>query len=203
MKRIISVAAKLSVLVGLGAGLWLTDTYSDNHTAERSGAIRSEGPAESEATARATAAEQRLSSLLESCASETWPNISPECIAGQAEPVRRTDKPVASGEPPSSILLRPTRLPYVAPLEPEGTGSLPTVVATPEPGPLPKKVVRSRAPTKLSKQPVSEPRAPRPVLREAKRPPKQRLPATAPEPAPHATAPIGDPIQFRLADRGN
>jgi len=41
------------------------------------------------------------------------------------------------------------------------------------------------------------------VLREAKRPPKQRLPATAPEPAQQATAPIGDPIQFRLADRGN
>src|SRR5215207_3063934 len=77
----------------------------------------------------------------DSCASPTWPYITPECITGTAEPAKVPERSVPNVEEPSSIL-RPRKHP------------LPTAVA-------------------------------------------QELPA-----APPATR-ASEPIQFRLADRGN
>ena len=201
MKRAIGFAAKLAVLAGLGAGLWVSATYRGNDIPSPLGITRSEAALESET--RGATAQERLTPQSNSCASQTWPNISPECIAGEAEPLSRTEKPIASVERASSILLRPTKLPELAPVDPENTGSLPTAVTTPKrPVMVPKKVERSRAATKPSKQVVSEPRAPRPMLRESKERPKQRLPATPAEPTDSAPARIQDPVQFRLAERG-
>src|SRR5215216_6603894 len=59
-----------------------------------------------------------------SCDSQTWPNISPECIAGRAEPAKVAERPAVVPEQPSSILLRPTKLPEAVP-DLEVTGSLP------------------------------------------------------------------------------
>jgi hypothetical protein len=202
MKRIMSFAAKLAVLVGLGAGLWLFVTDGRSHMPERLGTVRSEAAIERMGLTGATAVEQQLPAKADSCASQTWPHISPECIKGQAEPLKRSDLPVASVEPASSILLRPTRLPEVAAIEPEITGSLPSVVVTPKREAQTRKVVRYPAPAKPSKQAASQP-IPRPMLRESKRLAKQRTPATAPEPAQEAPVMIKDPIEFRLAGRGN
>ena len=67
---------------------------------------------------------QRLMAEPNSCDSQTWPNISSECIAGRAEPAKVVERAPLVAEQPSSILLRPTKLPEAVP-DPEVTGALP------------------------------------------------------------------------------
>src|SRR5215207_8737980 len=68
---------------------------------------------------------QRLMAEPNSCDSQTWHHISPECIAGRAEPAKVVEKAPLVAEQPSSILLRPTKLPEAVP-DPEVTGALPS-----------------------------------------------------------------------------
>jgi hypothetical protein len=207
------LAATLTVLAAAGYGLVFASRYSDARsvskwTSAEAPAVREAQPAPVRAVAHS---EQQTRARPGSCASQTWPYIAPECITGTAEPA--TERSVPNVEGPSSILLRPTKAPDVL-LDPESTSSLPVVSST-------RTVMESTRTT--------EPRGRRAEIRKAKtlksqarvegpsharldgrrlgatRPRKHPLrTAVAQEPpaAPPATR-ASEPIQFRLADRGN
>jgi hypothetical protein len=127
MHRIASLAANLTLLTAAGAGLYLSSHYTDGRrVANWTTSVASSPEAnDKQQPARGTnSSRQRLMAEPSSCDSQTWPNISPECIAGRAEPAKVVERPAVVPEQPSSILLRPTKLREAVP-DPEVTGSLP------------------------------------------------------------------------------
>jgi hypothetical protein len=217
MKRMTRLAATLTVLAAAGYGLVFASRYSDGRSVSKWTTAAAPAVPEKEAQpapVRAVAhSEQQTRARPGSCASQTWPYIAPECITGTAEPAKVTERSVPNVEGPSSILLRPTKAPDVL-LDPESTSSLPVVSST--------RTVTESART-------TEPRGRRAEIRKAKRLKSQarvagpsharldgrRLGATRPRKHPLPTAVAqelpaappatraSEPIQFRLADRGN
>ena len=228
MKRITRMAAKLAVFAAVGYGLYFASQYSDGRSVAKWTTAVAPAVPEKEARGapvRAVAhSEQRTKAQPGSCASQTWPIITSECITGTAEPVKLTARPVLNVDGASSILLRPTKTPL---LDPQSTGSLPAVGST-------------RAVTESTR--TTEPPGRRAGIRKAKklesharaesqsharadgrrsgetRPRKNPLPgavaqgrrknplsaAVAQErPAAPPAGGASEPIQFRLADRGN
>jgi hypothetical protein len=130
-----------------------------------------------------------------SCASQTWPNISPECITGQAEPAKVAERPTIVPEQPSSILLPPTKLLGAVP-DPEVTGSLPATAGLAVR--LPERPVVAKA---KKRKPEEQARAARKILREAGRRSRSSPMVAAPvRAAAEPTARASQPIQFRLAE---
>jgi hypothetical protein len=128
MHRKASLASKLALLTVAGAGLYLSSHYTDDRKVSNwSTSVASSPKAnDKQQPARDTnRSRQRLMAEPNSCDSQTWPNISPECIAGRAEPAKVVERPLLVSEQPSSILLRPTKLPEAVP-DPQVTGSLPS-----------------------------------------------------------------------------
>jgi hypothetical protein len=105
MQSLAGLAAKLAVIAAAGAGLYVAYQYTDvkgvpNWTTS---AASSDSKAIGNEPARASSSERRLMAEPGSCASQTWPNISPECITGQAEPTKVTERPtIAPSSPPAS-----------------------------------------------------------------------------------------------------
>jgi hypothetical protein len=225
MKATTRLAANLAVLAAAGYGLYFASQYSDGRSESKW--TTAEAPAIPQKEARpapvlaAAHSEQRTRAQPGSCASQTWPNITPECITGTAEPVKLTARPVPNVEAPSSILLRPTKTPDIL-LDPESTSSLLAVGTTRAAA-----VGSTRAVTESTR--TTEPRGRRAEIRKAKKlesPAKakgqsharvdgRRSRETRPRKNPpsaavaqeRAAAPpaagVSEPIQFRLADRGN
>jgi hypothetical protein len=126
MHRIASLAAKFALLTAAGAGLYLSSHFTDGRRVSNwttSGASSPEANDKQQPARGTNFSRQRLMAQPSSCDSQTWPNISPECIAGRAEPAKVVERPPLVSEQPSSILLRPTKLPEAVP-DPEVTGSL-------------------------------------------------------------------------------
>ncbi len=127
MHRIATLAANLALLTAAGAGLYLSSHYIDGRKVSNwttSVASSPEANAKQQPTRGTNSSRQRLMAQPSSCDSQTWPNISPECITGRAEPAKVVERPPLVSEQPSSILLRPTKLPEAVP-DPQVTGSLP------------------------------------------------------------------------------
>jgi hypothetical protein len=124
MHRIASLAAKLALMSAAGAGLYLSSHYTDGRKVSNwSTSVASSSPeanGKKELARDTNRSRQRLIAEPNSCDSQTWPNISPECIAGRAEPAKVAERPAIVPEQP--ILLRPTKLPEAVP-DPEVTGS--------------------------------------------------------------------------------
>src|SRR5215211_4392063 len=127
MHRMASLAANLALLTTAGAGLYLSSHYTDaRRVSNWTTSVASSPEAnDKQQPARSTNSRQRLIAEPSSCDSQTWPNISPECIVGRAEPAKVVERAPLVAEQPSSILLRPTKLPEAV-SDPEVTGSLPS-----------------------------------------------------------------------------
>src|SRR5215203_6513548 len=126
MHRIASLAAKFALLTAAGAGLYLSSHYTDGRRVSNWTTSVASSPEanDKQQPARSTSSRQRMMAEPNSCDSQTGPNISPECIAGRAEPAKVVERAPLVAEQPSRILLRPTKLPEAVP-DPEVTGSLP------------------------------------------------------------------------------
>ena len=128
MHRIASLAAKLALTTAAGAGLYLSSHYTDGRRVSNwttSVASSPEANDKQQPARDTNRSRQRLKAEPNSCDSQTWPNISPDCIAGRAEPAKVVESAPLTAEQPSSILLRPTKLPEAVP-DPEVTGALPS-----------------------------------------------------------------------------
>jgi len=187
------LAAKLVVIAAAGAGLYVAYQYTDVKGVSNwtTSAASSDSKAIGNEPARASSSKQRLMAEPGSCGSQTWPNISPECITGQAEPAKVAERPTIVPEQPSSTLLPPTKLLGAVP-DPEVTGSLPAsaglAVRQPE------RLVVGKA---KKRKPEEQARAERKILREAgRRSRPSPMIAAAERPAARAS----EPIQFRLAE---
>jgi hypothetical protein len=229
MKGITRLAAKLAVFAAVGYGLYFASHYSDGRSVSKWTAPVAPALPEKEAhpaPVRAVAhSEQRTRAQPGSCASQTWPNITPECITGTAEPVKVTERSVPNAEAPSSILLKPTKALDIL-LDPESTGSLPAGAST--------RTVTESTRTIGPRRIEAEIRKPKKLKGYARvegqshardgrrlgetRPRKNPLPAAVAQgrrknplpaavaqepPAAPPSARVSEPIQFRLADRGN
>jgi len=121
------LGSKLALLTAAGAGLYLSSHYTDGRKVSNwTAAVASSSPqanGKREPARDTNRSRQRLMAEPNSCDSQTWPHISPECIAGRAEPAKVVEKAPLVAEQPSSILLRPTKLPEAVP-DPEVTGAL-------------------------------------------------------------------------------
>ena len=133
MKRLTRLAATLTVIAAAGYGLVFGSRYSDGRNVSKWTAAVAPPLAEKEArpgpVRAVTHSERRKRAQPGSCASQTWPNITPECITDTAEPVKVTERWVPNVEAPSSIVLRPTKTPGIV-LDIESTGSLPAIGST-------------------------------------------------------------------------
>jgi hypothetical protein len=189
-----SLAAKILVIAAAGAGIYVASQYSDDRSSDWQMAAASSKDRISSEPARATTpSDQHLTDKPSSCASQTWPNISPECITGRAEPSKVAETTTIVPEQPSSILIRPTKLPEAVP-DPEITGSLPQPreLAARQPA---RPVVANAKKSKAERRARADQR----TLREAGR--RNRFSgrvAVAERPALAESAP--EPIQFRLAE---
>jgi hypothetical protein len=214
MHRLAGFAATLVIIAAAGAGLYLASHYSDDRSVSNWTTPAASSDANEDVSirpARATSSsQQRLMAEPGSCESQTWPNISPECITGQAEPAKVAARPALVPQQPSGILLRPTKLPEAVP-ETEVTGSLAaserlTVHQLERPVGAKAKNPRERPVTAQTTKPKPETRAraERKPLREAgRRNRSSPMIAVADRAAPESAERVNEPIQFRLAEGGN
>ena len=197
IQSLAGLAAKLAVVAAAGAGLYVAYQYTDVKGVSNwtTSAASSDSKAIGNEPARASSSQQRLMAEPGSCGSQTWPNISPECITGQAEPAKVAERPTIVPEQPSSTLLPPTKL-LGAVSDPEVTASLPAsaglAVRQPE------RLVVGKA---KKRNPEEQARAERKILREAgrRRRPSPMI-AAAERAAAKPAARASEPIQFRLAE---
>jgi hypothetical protein len=209
MQTLARLAAKAAVIAAAAAGLCVASNFSDYRGASNwtTSAVEPKGPLRTEPARASSSSQQRLRAEPGSCESQTWPNILPECITGQAEPAKVAERPVHVSEQPSSILLRPTKLPEAVP-DPEVTGSLPaservTVRQRERPVLAKKKNRREREVTAKATKPKAEQRAraERQLLRDAgRRHRSSPMIAVADRAAPEPAERVSEPIQFRLAE---
>jgi hypothetical protein len=210
MQTLASFAAKAALMAAAGAGLYVASNYSDHRAASNwtisAASSEPKEPAGSEPARATSSSQHRLMAKPGSCASETWPHISPECITGEGEPAKVAERPAIVPEQSSTILLRPTKLP-AAP-DPDVTGSLAasermTVSERQRPMVAKAKNRRERPVTAKSTKAKAEQwaRAERQLLREAGRR-NRSVPmiAVAERSAAQPAERASDPIQFRLAE---
>jgi hypothetical protein len=212
MQRFISSAAKLAVVAAALAGLYVASHYSNDRSVSNwTTSATSSEPKESHSSepARVTSSsKQRLMAQPGSCESQTWPNISPECITGQAEPAKVAERPAPVPEQPSSILLRPTKLPEAAPeLEVTGSLSTPTERLRIREGERSAEVVRRNTRERpvtakaTRDKPEQRMRAEQKTARDAgRRNRPSPMMAVADRAAPEPGERAAEPIQFRLAE---
>jgi hypothetical protein len=97
------IVAKLAVVAAAGAGLYLASHYSNDRSVSNwATSAVSSGPKEplrTEPARASSASQQRLTAEPGSCESQTWPNIAPECITGQAEPAKVAERSAANKAP--------------------------------------------------------------------------------------------------------
>ena len=200
--HLVGLATKLAVIVAAGGGLYLASHYSNGRSVSNwsTSAVSSEPkePLTTEPARASSSSQQRLRAEPGSCASQTWPNISPECMAGHAEPTKVGERPALVPEQPSSTLLRQTRLPEAVP-DPEVTGSLPasdltTVGEREQPVVAKAKTRRERAVNGTAKTPVAE------RLEVGRRNRSLPMIAVVDRAAPEPAERVREPIQFRLAE---
>ena len=154
-----------------------------------------------------SSSQRRLMAESGSCESQTWPNISRGCITGQAEPAKVAERPAVVPEQPSSILLRPTKLPETLP-DSEVTGSVAaseqlTIRERERPAEVVSRKPRERPVTAKATRPQSEQRAraEQKTARDAgRRNRSSPIIAIANRAAPEPAARAAEPIQFRLAE---
>jgi len=217
MRRIASLAAKFALLTAAGAGLYLSSHYTDGRRVSNWTTSVASSPEanDKQQPARGTnSSRQRLMAEPRSCDSQTWPNISPECIAGRAEPAKVVERLPLVSEQPSSILLRPTKLPEAVP-DPQVTGSLPLreqqlkvrdsdpTVGTVKTGREYKPDQRERRGMAKAKTPNAEQRARaehRSVRDAGRRNRSSAIIAVADGAAPEPARRVSEPIQYRLAE---
>jgi hypothetical protein len=200
--HLVGLATKLAVIVAAGGGLYLASHYSNGRSVSNwsTSAVSSESkePLTTEPARASSSSQQRLRAEPGSCASQTWPNISPECMDGQAEPTKVGERPALVPEQPSSTLLRPTRLPEAVP-DPEVTGSLPasdltTIGERERPVVAKAKTRRERAVNATAKTPVAE------RLEAGRRNRSSPMIAVVDRAAPEPAERVREPIQYRLAE---
>ena len=203
MHRMASLAANLALLTTAGAGLYLSSHYTDaRRVSNWTTSVASSPEAnDKQQPARSTNSRRRLMAEPSSCDSQTWPNISPECIAGRAEPAKVVERAPLVAEQPSSILLRPTKLPEAV-SDPEVTGSLPL-------GEQQLKV-RDSKPNRSERSGMAKARTPKAEqraraeqrsVRDAGRWDRSSaIIAVADHAAPEPAQRLSEPIHFRLAE---
>jgi hypothetical protein len=201
-----------------GAGLYLSSHYTDaRRVSNWTTSVASSPEAnDKQQPARSTNSRRRLMAEPSSCDSQTWPNISPECIAGRAEPAKVVERAPLVAEQPSSILLRPTKLPEAVP-DPAVTGALPSgeqqlkvrdsepAVGTVKTSRKPKPDRRELPVMAKAKTPKAElrARAEQRPLRDAGRWNRSTaIIEVADRAAPEPSQRVSEPIQYRLA-QGN
>jgi hypothetical protein len=217
MHRIASLAAKLALTTAAGAGLYLSSHYTDGRRVSNWTTSVASSPEanDKQQPARGTnRSRQRLIAEPSSCDSQTWPNISPECIVARAEPAKVVERAPLVAEQPSSILLRPTKLPEAV-SDPEVTGSLPLgeqqlKVRDGEPAIGTIKTSRERNPNRRerpmmakAKTPKAEQRAraeQRPVRDAGRWNRSSAIIKVADRAAPEPFQRVSEPIQYRLAE---
>jgi hypothetical protein len=209
MHRLVSLAAKLALMAAAGAGLYLSSDYSNDRTVSSwtTSAGRSPEATMSEPLRATSSSQRRLMAESGSCESQTWPNISPGCITGQAEPAKVAERPAVVPEQPSSILLRPTKLPETLP-DSEVTGSVAaseqlTIRGRERPAEVVSRKPRERPVTAKATRLQSEQRAraEQKTARDAgRRNRSSPIIAIANRAAPEPAARAAEPIQFRLAE---
>jgi hypothetical protein len=198
MTRVLSLTAKAALAVVAGYGLYLSSHYSDarsvskwttaSNTTPTNGAVRAK--ASSEALVRAEPG---------SCASETWPNIAPECIRGRAESVDQAK--VARDASSPAIQHHQVSRDSVAG-DPESTGSVPVAISPSLTQAADQDL--SRAERRKVKKPGPLARGERRRVREVRHRGSFRSHVVQQRPVPSVyTARSHEPIQFRLAERGN
>jgi hypothetical protein len=217
MHRIASLAAKLALMTAVGAGSYLNSLYSDGRMVSNWTtwiATASPQANHQHQPARGTnSSRQLLTTEPSACDRQTWPNISPECISGRVEPAKVVERPAIVPEQPSSILLRPTRLPGAVP-DPEITGSLPLgeqqfKVRDGEPAVGTIKTSRKRKPSQRERSVIAKAKRPQAEHRARAEERSERdaggrnrsspiiaVADRAPESAPR----VSEPIHFRLAE---
>jgi hypothetical protein len=219
MHRIASLAANLALLTAAGAGLYLSSHYTDGRKVSnwtRSVASSPEANDKQQPARGTNSSRQRLMAEPSSCDSQTWPNISPECIAGRAEPAKVVERPAVVPEQPSNILLRPTKLPEAVP-DPEVTGALPLgeqqlKVRGSGPAVGTAKTSRERKPNRRERPVIAKAKTPKAEqrARAEQRPMRDAgrwnrssaIIEVADRAAPEPSERVSEPIQYRLA-QGN
>src|SRR5215217_1433888 len=215
MHRIASLAAKIALTTAAGAGLYLSSHYTDARKVSHWTASVASSPEanDKQQPARGTnSSRQRLMAEPSSCDSQTWPNISPECIAGRAEPAKVVERAPLVAEQPSSILLRPTKLPEAVP-DPEVTGALSSgeqqlkvrdsdsAIGTVKTSRERKPNWRERPVMAMAKTPKAEQRAraeQRPVRDAGRWNRSSAIIEVADRAAPEPSQRVSEPIQYRL-----
>jgi hypothetical protein len=189
-----------------GAGLYLSSHYTDaRRVSNWTTSVASSPEAnDKQQPARGTnSSRQRMMAEPNSCDSQTGPNISPECIAGRAEPAKLVERAPLVAEQPSRILLRPTKLPEAVP-DPEVTGSLPLgeqqlKVRDSKPNRSERSGMAKGKTPKAEQRARAEQRSVRDAGRWNR---SSAIIAVADRAAPEPAQGVSEPIQYRLA-QGN
>jgi hypothetical protein len=204
MTRLVSVATKAALVAVAGSGLYLASYYSDGRGVSKwtstasTPAVKAQGQSIPEQAI--TASERRLRAEPGSCASQTWPKIESQCITSRAESAK-PNATTAWGEPSAGDVSPPQLGPENASADPGSTGSVP-LLASPS---LAENAAQdlTRAETRKVKKQRAFARGERRRVREARHGRSLRSHFLRERPIPVSSARAREPIQFRLADRGN
>ena len=204
MTRLVSVATKAALVAVAGSGLYLASYYSDGRGVSKWTSTGSTPAAKAQGQSipeqASTASERRLRAEPGSCASQTWPKIELQCITSGAESAKG-NATTAWREPASGSLSPPQLGPETASADPGSTGSLP-LLASPS---LADNAAHdlTRAETRKVKKQRAFSRGERRRVREARHGRSLRPHLVRERAIPVFSARAHEPIQFRLADRGN
>jgi len=204
MTRILRLTVKAALALAAGCSLYLASHYSDGRSVPRwTTAVSPAGPIveRTSVLVRAVAPlEQRVRAEPGSCASQTWPNIARECITGRAEGAKVRTTTLRD---PSSTDIAPGQVsPATLAANPESTGSLP-VAASPSLAQDAAQDVPRAEIRKVKKHGLAA-RGERRRVREARHRGSLRSHVVRERATSSAYATRAhEPIQFRLADRGN
>jgi hypothetical protein len=185
-----------------GSGLYLASYYSDGRgvskwtSAGSTPAAKAQGQSIPEQAI--SASERRLRAEPGSCASQTWPKIESQCITSGAESAKG-NATTAWREPASGSLSPPQLGPETASADPGSTGSLPLLASPSLADNAAHDLTRAR---KVKKQRAFS-RGERRRVREARHGRSLRPHLVRERAIPVFSARAHEPIQFRLADRGN
>ena len=202
MTRTLRLTVKAALALAVGCSLYLASHYSDARSVPKwTTAVSRAGPNVERTSGPGLAVAPSEQAEPGSCASQTWPNIAPECMMGRAEGAKSQTTTVLRDLSSSDIPLRQVS-PRTPAANPESTGSLP-VAATPSLAEDAAQDVRRTEIRKVKKHRLVA-RGERRRVREARHRGSLRSHVVRERAIPSAyAARAHEPIQFRLADRGN
>jgi hypothetical protein len=198
MTRVLSLATKAALAVVAGYGFYLSSHYSDARSVSKWTTASNTTPTNGPVGAKASS-ERLVRAEPGSCASGTWPNMAPECITGRAESVEQAK--MSRDASSTAVQHHQVSRDSVA-ADPGSTGSVPIDIipslAQAADQDLP------RAESRKVKKPRTIARGARRGVREVRHRGSVRSGVIRQRPVPSVYAARShEPIQFRLADRGN